>query len=63
MNNLVYFGGYDGWSIIVIVSWTVENNLFFLSYFSWSIIVIMFIGFMIVIVSWSYPLLRTTFPD
>ena len=29
MNNLVYFGGYVDWSMIVIVSWTVENNLFF----------------------------------
>ena len=48
MNNLVYFWDFLAGSMIVIVSWAIENNFVYLRY-------ILF-GSMIMIVSWSYPL-------
>ena len=58
MNNLVYFEGYSGWSMIVIVSWAIENNLvYFWDYSGWvydcdSFLVISTGWLVIMIVSW-----------
>ena len=45
MNNLVYFGGYSGCSMIVIASWAIENSLVYLR------TTYILVGSMVVIVS------------